>query len=75
MSVLDVWSEVRNGVEHYGAMTYSKHGNPNQRWVVTQHGHIISLTQSSRNEVLLLTAGADGVAAAGHTRPQSKSKH
>jgi len=61
MSVLDVWAEVRDGVEHNGVMTFAKHGNANQRWVVTQHGHIISLTQTSRNEVLLLTMGSDGV--------------
>ena len=61
MSVLDVWADIRGGVEHNGVMTFSKHGNANQRWVVTQHGHIISLTQTSRNEVLLLTMGGDGV--------------
>lgn len=61
MSTLDVWSDVRDGVEHHGVMAYSKHGNANQRWVVSQHGQIISLTQSTRNEVLLLTMGADGV--------------
>ena len=61
MSVLDVWSDVREGVEQHGVMPYHKHGNANQRWVVTQHGNIISLSTSSRNEVLLLTMGADGV--------------
>eukprot|EP00622_Pseudochattonella_farcimen_P001702 FR736467.1.p1 GENE.FR736467.1~~FR736467.1.p1 ORF type:complete len:123 (+),score=8.70 FR736467.1:375-743(+) len=61
MSVLDVWTDLKGGVVHNGVMLYSKHGNPNQRWIVTTQGHIISLAQSSDGHVLLLTMGDDGI--------------